>query len=93
MRFIVDFYRYVILGGIGLSITFIVFVALQLWSSDVGAFGLTGVWLGVAAFVLAIFVMSLGITATFISMHDRHADLVGEVRALREAMTSRIHDA
>ena len=92
MRFIVDFYRYVILGGIGLSITFIVFVALQLLNNDV-PFGLTSLWLGVAAFVLAIFVMSLGITATFISMHDRHADLVREVRALRETMTSRSHDA
>jgi hypothetical protein len=89
MRFIVDFYRWVILGSIGLSITLIVFVALKLGTSETGALGLTGAWLLGGGLVLAFFVMSLGITATFISMHDRHADLVGEVKALRIALTQR----
>jgi hypothetical protein len=86
MRFIVDVYRYVILGGIALAIITVVYAALKVGTIST-AYGST-VLIGGAALIV-ITVMSLGITATFISLHDRHAEAVDELRALRFALEAR----
>jgi cell shape-determining protein MreD len=84
MRFIVDIYRFVILGGIGLAIVGIVYVAMKLFASDQidPRYGLVALLVG--AIVLLMVVMALGVTATIISIHDRHQEIVEELRALNQ---------
>ena len=90
MRFIVDFYRYVILAGIALMIVGVVYVALELNSSDSPFASYTsGGWLALGIVAIALFVMSLGMVATFISLHDRHIEIAQEIRALRMHLESR----
>lgn len=89
MRFIVDFYRYVILAGIALMIIAVVFLGLEIAAQDSPLAEYSWTFVAVGALVIAIYVMTLGMTATFISVHDRHAEIVDELRALREHMESR----
>lgn len=86
MRFIVDIYRYVILAGIAAAIIGVVFFGLKIGTLSTGY--RSAVLIGGGALIL-LAVMSLGITATFISLHDRHAELVAELRALRHAIEAR----
>ena len=90
MRFIVDFYRYVILAGIALMIVGVVYVALELSASDspLASYS-SGAWLAFGILAIALWIMSLGMVATFISLHDRHAEIVQEIRALRLHLESR----
>jgi hypothetical protein len=89
MRFIVDFYRYVILAGIGAMIIAVVYIALELASQESFLSQLSGVWLALGMLGIALYVMTLGMTATFISVHDRHAEIADELRALREHLEQR----
>ena len=90
MRFIVDFYRYVILAGIGFMIIGVIYLALEFNSSESSlASYATGGWLALGILAIALWVMSLGMVATFISLHDRHAEIAEEIRALRLHLESR----
>lgn len=87
MRFIVDFFRYALFGLIGIMIAGLIFICLQLttqsgWGDDAPEYFFAG-----GAVLIALFVMSLGFTPTFISIHDRHIELVQELQKLRETMT------
>lgn len=88
MRFIVDFYRYVIFAGLAAMIAGLVALTLTLFgrggfASDLSPYVFFG---GIG--LLVFFVMSLGMVATFISLHDRHAELVEELIAIRQHMGS-----
>jgi hypothetical protein len=89
MRFIVDFYRYVILAGIALMIVGLIYGTLVLATqrSEISQFSAPMLFIGVL--VIGLVVMSLGMTATFISVHDRHAEIVDELRALRADLERR----
>jgi hypothetical protein len=89
MRFIVDFYRYVILAGIALMIVGVVYVGLELNSQESNVSSLSATWIIFGALLIGLYVMTLGMTATFISLHDRHAEIADELRALREHLESR----
>ena len=89
MRFIVDFYRFVILAGIALMIIGLVYVGLELASQNSAVSNLSAPWMILGSLAIGLYVMTLGMTATFISLHDRHAEIVDELRALREHMETR----
>jgi hypothetical protein len=89
MRFIVDFYRYVILAGIGLMIVGVIYGALLLATQQSSISNVSGPALVLGILGIGLVVMSLGITATFISVHDRHAEIVDELRALRGELERR----
>ena len=83
MRLIVDLYRYIVIGTLGLLIAGAVFGGLQLAVlPPTGAPYLAFYVLG-AIVLIASVIMALGITATIISIHDQHEKLVEEVRAWR----------
>lgn len=86
MRFIVDFYRYLTFAFIAATIIGIVFITLAL--GDSGALGddAPPYFFLIGAALLATFIISLGTIATFISIHDRHVELVEEIRKIREAL-------
>ena len=86
MRFIVDLYRHVILGGIALAIILLVYGTLKVATSS-DAYGVLVFVYGGLALIAVI--MALGMTATFISIHDRHAELVDELRAIRAELADR----
>ncbi len=72
--------------ALGLLIALTVYGLLTLSTSGVAA--VTWFYLLGAAAVMIASVLCLGITATFISIHDHHAELVDELRALREHIVS-----
>ena len=87
MRFIVDLYRYIIF----------VTLALMLIAGTVGLLEVTklGVWnpLAIMTYAYAFFafvmvILVIGFVAIAVSIHDRHAELVDEVRLLRLNMRS-----
>jgi hypothetical protein len=51
--------------------------------------GLSGPILILGVLAIGAVVMSLGMTATFISVHDRHAEIVDELRAVRTQLERR----
>jgi len=86
MRFIVDFYRYVILFLIALTIVIIVFTTLLLLTGSDAFSNMGTSFFLIATAILILEVMALGITATFISIHDRHAEIVDELREWRHSI-------
>lgn len=89
MRFIVDFYRYVILAGIALMIIGLIYGTLRIATDHSELSNLSGSVLALGVLAIGLIVMSLGMTATFISVHDRHAEIVDELRAMRTEMERR----
>ena len=85
MRFIVELYRLLILAILALAIisaSFIIFKVAQNPDLTSGA----SAYVMVAVFTAAIFViLSIGITATFISMHDRLESIAKSVAAITES--------
>ena len=88
MRFIVDLYRYIILGILALLIIGLVFGIIKLTTIDSSLYPLAGLYAVGGVGVLISIVMLLGLTATFISIHDRHVELVEEIRQWREDFRS-----
>ena len=84
MRFIVDLYRYVILGVLAVLIIGLVFGLIKLSALDSSVYPLIGLYAVGGIGLLLSIVMLLGLTATFISIHDRHVELVEELRQWRE---------
>ena len=86
MRFIVEIYRMLILISLAFAIivsSYTVFEVIQAPELPSG----TGALVVVAALTAAIFIIvSLGITATFISMHDRLEELADESRQVRMSL-------
>ena len=89
MRFIVDFYRYAILAALGLIIAGFAFLILSLSGSDgFGEYSVATIFV-TGAGLIGFIGISLGLVATFISIHDRHAELVEEVKLVRLALEQR----
>ena len=89
MRFIVDFYRYAIFAVLALVIAGIAFLTLSVSSNpDFNDASVLSV-IVIGAGVLGCLGISLGLVATFISIHDRHIELVEEVKLIREAIQQR----
>lgn len=84
MRFIVDLYRYIILGTLAVLIIGMVFGLLKLSTFDSTLYPFLGFYAAGAVLLLLSIIIMLGVTATFISIHDRHAELVDEIRQWRE---------
>lgn len=83
MRAIVDLYRYILLGTLGLLIVGIVFGGLELTKLTAAGTPFLMFYILGAIALIVLAIIGLGITATFISIHDRHAELVDEIRAWR----------
>ena len=86
MRFIVDLYRYIIFAALAVMIIGIVFGLMKLSSIDSSLYPLIGLYAVGGIGLLISVVMLLGLTATFISVHDRHVELVEEIRQWREEL-------
>jgi uncharacterized membrane protein len=83
MRFIVDLYKLIIYAVLAfIIITAVVGILELIRMGGASAFAM-GMYLfaGVVGFVSLV--VGLGILATFISIHDRHAELVEELKELR----------
>ncbi|MGS1018113.1 hypothetical protein [Allosphingosinicella humi] len=88
MRFIVDLYRWLVLLGIGCLLIGVVYAGLKIATAE-GDFGpFTGVYVAIAFAVFIGIVLAFGLTAAFISIHDRHCELVDELRRMRESLQS-----
>lgn len=83
MRLIVDLYRYIVIGTLGLLIVGAVFSGLQLAALQPTGASYLAFYVFGAIVLIALAIVALGITATIISIHDRHEELVKEVRAWR----------
>ena len=89
MRFIVDLYRYIILAVLALLIAGFAFFVLSLGgNSGYDDASLATIIIAGLAFA-GILGVSLGLVATFISIHDRHIELVNEVKLMRQALEQR----
>jgi len=84
MRFIVDLYRYIVFIALAAAIIVTVFGLLEVSKLTDGNSQATGLYVAGFLAALVVLILALGITATFISIHDRHAELVDELRGLRE---------
>ncbi len=91
MRFIVDFFRYVILAGIGLTIITIVFVSLHIATANTTELPFGSYFFLFAAALLVAQIMALGATATIISIHDRHCEIVAELRNMNDTIRSKTY--
>ena len=83
MRFIVDLFRYLIVGFCGLALigaTLIVLAALDRGSPLAGP--LSGPSIVIAAAGLVVIVLNLGAVAILVSIHDRHAEIAASADAL-----------
>lgn len=86
MRFLVDAYRYLILLILGLALIGASYGVSTLFLGDGGTNPLSGaVLIGVIVAVVFV-VLSIGLTATFISIHDRLADIASHMRSIAERM-------
>lgn len=86
MRVIVNLYRWIILLSLLAIVAAVVLGAVAIGNAG----GLQDPMLaayGAAAFIGLVFViLTLGITATFISIHDRHGEIADELGLIREAI-------
>lgn len=82
MRFLVELYRYLILIFLVLTIVAVSFVVAKFAMSTGVENQMTG-WMVAGSILGAIIViLSLGVTATFISMHDRLCDIATSTERL-----------
>lgn len=84
MRFIVDLYRYLIFGILAVLIIGVVFGGLQLGASAAIPQWVLGIYVAGGLAVAVVLIMLIGLTATIISIHDRHVELVEAIHAWRE---------
>ena len=89
MHFIVDFYRYAIFAVFAVLIAAFSFLVLSInsnpnWSDEAVGYAIIA---GVG--MIGLLGISVGLIATFISIHDHHVELVREVRLMREALEER----
>lgn len=95
MRFLVDAYRYLILVFLALALTGASYGILTLFLRGEEAAPIAGVALVGAVSAIVFVVLSIGLIATFISIHDRLADIAFHMRSLaerREPIESFRHD-
>lgn len=79
MRFLVELYRYLILLLLVVTVIAVSFGIAKFATSTDVATGITAGMIGLAVLGAIFVILSLGITATFISMHDRLCELAGSV--------------
>lgn len=80
MRAVVGAVRWLIILILGLVIfgSTLAFFAI----AD-GSLPLAGIWLLGSLCMIAVLLLTIGMVATFISLHDRHEELVEELRLIR----------
>lgn len=89
MRFIVDLYRYIIFGMLAVLLISVVYGGLKLAAADaippemVALYAIAGLLSAIGIIIL------LGVTATVISIHDRHVELVEAIIDLRDAVAAK----
>ncbi len=90
MRFLVDLYRFLLLAALGLGVVaasyvvFALFMQNSAWKQEFGGLAL------IAVIVVGVLViLSIGLTATFISMHDRMADIAENTDRIATALERR----
>ena len=82
MRFIVELYRVLVIGMLALAIIAASYIFFRVIQAPEMATG-TGIYVLIACFTVAVFViLSMGITATFISIHDRLEDIANSAQTL-----------
>ncbi|THD37388.1 MAG: hypothetical protein E7773_05035 [Sphingomonas sp.] len=86
MRFIVDLYKLIIYIVLALIIIGVVLVIAELMKAGGTNPAFMGIYLYGIVSVLVTVVLFLGILATFISIHDRHAEIVDELREIADAI-------
>jgi hypothetical protein len=87
MRFLVDIYRYVLFAVCCLTLilaSILLLVAID--QRDTMLQGWTALWLLSAFGIPLMIVVSLGSLAILFSLHDRHLELVDQVRRIADAL-------
>ena len=86
MRFIVDLYRvltFIILGCLVISASY---VAMRLWMETDVPPGVTGAVIAAFVAIFALIILVIGLTATFISAHDRLEELTQQADRIAYAL-------
>lgn len=86
MRFIVDIYRLIVLAVLAISLVAASYVAFLLLLTEDIPPAFSGVVIGSMIIGFVVVVLVLGITATFISMHDRIAEVSEEAKRMSAAI-------
>ena len=88
MRFIVDLYKLIIYFTLAVLIIGVVLFVAELVKMGGSNPALVGLSLYILVAVFVAVIVSLGILATFISIHDRHAEIADELREIRQHLCS-----
>jgi hypothetical protein len=87
MRFIVDLYRYIIIGLCGLAIILGAFAVIAALDVNGPLLGQYPGWVIAVAFASAVlFILSIGGLAIIVSLHDRHAELADAALELKTTL-------
>jgi len=84
VRFLVDLYRYLIIAVCGLVLIGLAYGIVSGIGSGLFDTGTGPLWIFGAVIVTVCMILGLGLVAIAISIHDRHAELVGEVSRLAD---------
>jgi hypothetical protein len=93
MRFLVELYRYLILLLLVLTVIAVSFGIAKFATSTDVATEITAGMIALAVLGAVFVILSLGITATFISMHDRLCDLASSTERLAQQMEANAGNA
>ncbi|MCP3733846.1 hypothetical protein M9979_03005 [Sphingomonas sp. RP10(2022)] len=85
MRFIVDLYRWLILLALAVMLVMASWLGASLMFGPLSTIPFRDAYLGALAGGAVVVILMLGITATFISMHDRLSDVADALDRLTPA--------
>lgn len=86
MRFIVDLFRYLIIGFCGLVLIGVTYAIVTAANSGILDTATGVLWVAGGAITIASMILALGFVAIAISIHDRHAELVREVERVADTL-------
>lgn len=86
LRFIVDLFRYLIIGFCGLVLIGLTYAIVAGAGSELFGAAARPLWILVAMIVVISMILALGFVAVAISIHDRHAELVREVERIADVL-------
>jgi uncharacterized membrane protein YhaH (DUF805 family) len=87
MRFVVDAYRYIIIGFLVLIVVAISYAITMAYTADTSS-DLTPLFLVYGAGLVTVMILGIGLTAVFISLHDRVAEIAIAIGRLADAQSS-----
>lgn len=88
MRFIVELYRLILIATFAITLIFASFVVVTVARTPDLASGASG-YVTIAMIIGAVFIiLSIGMTATFISMHDRFQSMATSAADIAESAAS-----